>query len=200
MVTALLAAIALSDYRLQDVKLSGSDGRTYNLSRLTQGKPALIFYLRVHDDSPSGANTATARQVAHSKIEQPTGIRDLNRLAGATRGKLRIYGLTNASPKNLRRLRQSSGAQFTLLAGNWTSFTNQILLGYNHRDLAHLQNALVLPGRRLAAVWPGYSRASFAQVQRIVREETGLNLRLRLSKFPATRQAGSIEMFGLPGP
>ena len=120
-----------------------------------------------------------------------------------TKGKLRVIGFTYADASQLRRLRRQSKAKFLLIGedkpDSSMALTSQILAG-DGRTLYHLQTALIFPNGNLIAVWPGYSRASLAQMQRMVRRRLGLSLRINLSAFPKKPQVGTCEHYGLPGP
>jgi hypothetical protein len=207
MLTAIVA-IALgagqSPHKINDFHMRGADGRHYDFKSLAAGKPLLMFYLRMEIEGVDVAADGTFTKYRPDGFGKPNGVRDINRLSAMLRGKVRVAAFTHGTYRELRQLVRQTGCKFLLLGEDNPYSTNelsdQILLGYNYRDLYHLHSALILPDRRLAMVWPGYSRASLAQMQRLVARYTNVRPRLDLSRFPKRRQAGDAEMYGLPGP
>ena len=208
MLGSLLAVLAIGSgqkrYKLNDFKLRSTEGRLYHLTSLTAGKPCLIFFLRPTIDGVADPKTGAYLRTWLNGFERPNGVRDINRLASMVKGKMRVAAFSYQSPRILRVLAKAAGIRFLMLGedgeGSSLGLINQILVGTNWRDLHHLQNVLILPDGTLGAVWPGYSRASLAQMQRIVGDRTGTRLHLDLSKFPRKIQSGQAEMYGLPGP
>jgi hypothetical protein len=208
MLLGLVAASAVlapaNGHKLDDFHLRGSDGRHYNLKSLTAGKPVLIFYLRSEIKALNANSRGEFTKYRLDGFQKPYRQGDLERLEQMTRGKMRICAFTAAdSYADLRLQKRLTGCKFLLLGDDekysLLGLIMQILVGYDSRDLHHLQNALILPNGTCAAVWPGYSRASLAQMERIVLR-SGIRLQLDLSKFPRQKQTGYAEMFGLPGP
>lgn len=198
---AMAALGAAQPHRLHNFHLRAIDGRRYDLRSLTAGKPCLIFFLR-----PTVGDLIDAKTYKYSiaDFEKPTGIADINRLATMSKGKMRVAGFSYMSAADLRPIAKRAGVHFLFLGEDkqYSSMEliDQIRLGADGRDLYHLQSVLILPDGTLGGIWPGYSRASLAQVSRIIAKRNHARLHLDLSKFPRDAQRGVVEMYGLPGP
>jgi hypothetical protein len=202
-ILSILTALAIPQNRnfmVDDFKAIGSDGKVYRLRTITSGKPVLIVYLQ-QKFIPLKVENGVITKHVYRGFEEPNGIPDLNRLSAATLGKMRVVGLTDAPGKDLPRLVKESKAKFLLL-GDEHSFSTYGLKMHllEGRTLYHLQTALILPSGKLIGVWPGYSRKSLEQVQKILQREVGVALGLKLASFPSKAKVGEGSMYGLPPP
>ncbi|HVT11790.1 MAG TPA: hypothetical protein VHE55_05955 [Fimbriimonadaceae bacterium] len=190
---------------LDPFHLTGSDGRQYTLETLLNGEPVLLFNLEL-----DYADNWT--DYAHRKLkglEPPNRIADLNRLSRLTKGSMRVVGLTDGRAAQNRWLAKKYGIHFLLIGPDGTKEHEldsmelfdalQLDGGMFQGAIGNLQNAIILPNGKLMAIWPGYSRASLTQVQRIVRRYGGRPLSFPVSSFPRRRQVSHMGLYGEPG-
>ncbi|RYG46775.1 hypothetical protein EON79_09235 [bacterium] len=168
-------------YTIKPFSLLGSDGRKYDAKTLGKGKPVLLVNL--------------------TKRGFPKGVADLNRLADMTAGKVRVVGYVWASLHTMRETVKKHDLRFLLVSSYQIRVKNNqkehspgdigtSLTTLNDGHLYYLNNALLLPNRKLTHIWTGYNRWSLWRMAEDARRYGHVRLKLDLATFPKALQVG----------
>lgn len=161
-------------FRLDDFTAVGSDGKTYDLASLTNGKPVLLVDL--------------------TRSDKILGVAVLNRVNRMMAGRSKVVGLVAGGLPDLRAFARKHRTDFLLLSDD-----SQIhLYMLDDREGALLFNALLLPSGKATHLWKGISRSTLRQMELDAQRYLGVRLGLDLAAFPAKLVVGEGGLYGLP--